>query len=254
MKAKYYLKGVLGFLLLVVVAVGCKKEDEVPEFEALSFDGQEVLAMLPAGLTSSDDEYAQDCVSWIESVVDMSSFIGNMAVPEGAQKTAKKSSAGGDTWSWTWSYGGESFTFYWTYDEDNSKRYWSMDIQFGSGPMYDYIDAWETLDGTQGEVTYNFNWVVIYDGDPMDYEDLYWQYSWTLDSSGAYHLHWWWDSSDPEFDFFLHYEVIIYADGSGTIDYYSMDTLFYHMEWDVLGNGSWAWYFGDSSLTGNWTV
>ena len=44
------------------------------------------------------------------------------------------------------------------------------------------------------------------------------------------------------------------ADGSGFIDYYLEDVLFYHMEWDALGNGSWVYYLGDSELTGTWTA
>ncbi len=255
MKNIFYLKGLIGLLLLAVVAGGCKKEEEPPAFEKMSFDSQEVLSKLPAGLTSSNDEYAQQCVGFIESAVDMSSFMGNMVPPENAQKSDKKSAMAGDTWSWTWSYGGESFTFYWTYDEDNSKRYWSMDIQFGAGPMYDYIDAWEMKDGSQGEMVYNFNWVYIYGGEPEeDYVDLYWKYTWSVDQSGKYQVHWYYDSSDAEYNYYLHFHIVINPDGSGYIDYYSMDALFYHMEWDALGNGSWVYYIGDSEYSGTWTT
>jgi hypothetical protein len=179
-----------------------------------------------------------------------------MEVPENAQKSAKKSAAAGDTWSWSWNYLGQPFTFYWTYDEDNQKRYWSMDVQYGASDRYNYIDAWEYKDGSGGEVIYNFNWVLLYEyeGDPMDYEDLYWKYTWTLDSSGAYHFDWYWDSSDPEYDYFVHYDITVNADGSGTIDYYSAGVLFYAMLWDALGNGSWTWYFGNSIHTGEWTA
>lgn len=125
MKQRHYAKSILGFLVLVLIASGCKKDDPAPEFQELGFDSQEVIAKLASGLVNSTDDHAQDCVDWIESVVDMSSFIDNMEVPEDAQKSAKKSALDdGDTWSWTWAYGGESFTFYWTYGEGSTSVTW----------------------------------------------------------------------------------------------------------------------------------
>jgi hypothetical protein len=257
MKNSVLMKGLTGLSLMAFLAVGCNKEENPPlPSQQLSFDAEEVLAKVPAGLKNSQDEYAQDCYDFIESAVDMSGFISNMEVPDGATKTSKKSAMGGDTWKWTWNYGGESFTFYWTYDEDNSKRYWTMEIQFGSGPRYDYIEAWETKDGRQGEVKYNWGWAALYSGEPVeDYEFLYWRYTWTLDSSGKYHIQFRWDSDDPEYDYFAYYDVVINGDGSGTIDYYYIDQLFYHMEWDIAGNGSWVYYIdGEEFMSGTWTA
>jgi hypothetical protein len=258
MKNSILMKGLAGLLLMALFAAGCNKEEEnpPPPSQALSFNADEVLAMVPAGLRNSQDEYAQDCYDFIESAVDMSGFISNMEVPDGAIKTSKKSAMGGDTWKWTWSYAGESFTFYWTYDEDNSKRYWTMDIQFGSGPRYDYIDAWETKDGKQGEVVFNYGWAAIYSGEPVeDYDFVYWRYTWTLDSSGAYHINFYWDSNDPEYEMLAHYDLLLRADGSGTIDYYFYDELFYHMEWNTVGDGSWAYYIdGEVYMSGTWAA
>ncbi len=250
---KIYLKGFIGLLILSLIVVGCDKEDELPTFEKLSFDGEEVLAKLPSGLTSSSDQYAQECVGLIEDALNMSSFIDNMDVPPNAQRSAKKGS--GDTWTWTWAYGGQSFTFHWTFTEDNAKRYWSMDVSFGDGIQYDYIDAWEMKDGSGGEVVYNFNWVAIYGDEPIeDYVDLYWQYTWNLDSSGNYHFTWTYDTDDPEYAYFMHYDVVVNADGSGEIDYYFFGEPYYHMEWDTAGNGSWAYYFGGIESSGTWTA
>ena len=255
MKTKFYIKGIIGFFTLMMVIGGCKKDEEGPAFEELSFDAEEVLAILPEGLKNSSDEKAELCMSYIESALDMSAFMDNMIPPDGAQKEAKKSTASGDTWSWTWAYGGDSYTFYWSYDEDNTKRYWTMDIQFGAGPRYGYIEAWEMKDGSQGEVIYNFSWVYLYSGETIeDYDDLYWKYSWSVDQSGKYYLDWYWSSSEVEYDYQIHYSIEINPDGSGILDYYLMDVLFYHMEWDTLGNGSWYYYFGDDTLSGSWTV
>lgn len=252
MKTRFRVKGLTGLFLLLFMVVSCDKEEEgPPQFEAVSFDGQEVIDLLPAGLTSSDDEYAKECVSMIESALDMSTFMDGMEVPPDAQKTSKKGTSG--TWSWGWNYMGQMWTFYWTYDEDNTKRYWTMEIQFGDGPRYDYISAWEMMDGSQGEVVYNFNWVAIYDGEE-DYVDLYWKYTWRLDSAGDYYFSWYYDADDEEYDYYLMYDVIVKADGSGSVEYYFFDELYYQMLWDALGNGSWAYLFSGSNLSGTWTA
>jgi hypothetical protein len=256
MKQTIIWKGLAGMAILAVVAAGCKKEEIKPEdLQQFSFDSEKVLDMVPDGLKNSSDSYAQSCYDFIESAVDMSDFIDNMEVPDEATKVSKKSSVAGDTWKWTWyEYGGESITLYWTFEEDNAKRYWTMEIQYGSGPRYDFIEAWETKDGKQGEVIYNFGWAAIYYGEPIEnYEYYYWRYSWSLDNSGAYHLQFSIDSSNPDYEYDLHYDVVINADGSGSVDYYIYDELFYTMTWDTLGNGTWTWYSnGEVIGSGSW--
>ncbi len=242
--------------IMAFVVTGCNKDDDPPdpgELQSLSFDTEEVMALIPEGLKNSNDEYAEQCVGFIESALDMSSFIDNMEVPEGATRSSSKAS--GDYWQWTWNYGGESYTFYWSYEEKNSKRYWSMDIQFGSGPRYSYIDAWETNDGMQGELTYNFQWAYIYEGDEWEDDDfLYWRYTWEQTSAGGYNLSFIWDG-DSDYEVFTRYDCVINPDGSGTIDYYMMDELFYHMDWDVIGNGTWVYYIdGEMFMEGSWSV
>lgn len=251
---KYFPKVWALLMLFAIVFSGCKKEEETPEFAELSFDAEEVMGKLPAGLKSSDDQYAQQAVGYVESALDMSSFIDDMNPPDDAVRSSKKAS--GDSWSWTVSDGSMSYTFYWTYEEDNSKSYWTMDIQFGDGPLFNYIYAWETKDGKQGEVEYNFNWVAAYgEEDPGEFEDLYWRYSWVIDGSGNYTFSMKYDSNDPEFDYLTHYDVVVNSDGSGTVDYYFSDEPFYHMDWDAVGNGSWIYYAdGTEFMSGNWTV
>ena len=174
-----------------------------------------------------------------------------MEITSQTQKTSKKGTSG--TWSWGLDYELEMWTFYWTYDEDNTKDTWTMEIQFGEGPMYDYITAWEMKDGSEGEVIYDFNWAAIYDGEE-DYVDLYWKYTWRLDSSGDYYFSWYYDADDEEYEYYLRYDVVVKSDGSGSIDYYFFDELYYQMLWDALGNGSWGYFFAGSDLSGTWTA
>jgi len=253
MYKNYALRSWVLFLLLVFMFTGCnKEEDETPaNFAELSFDGQEVMDQLPEGLLNSNDEMARECVDMIEQALDMSAFQANLIVPDNAVRSSKKAS--GDTWYWTWNYMGEIWTFYWTYSEDAAKNYWNMQIQYGNGEKYDYITAWEYKDGSGGEVVYSFNWVLIYE-DCDDYEDLHWTYHWNVDSSGNYHFGWTYDSDDLEVSYYLKYDIVVNADGSGMLDYYLNDSLFYHIEWDTAGNGSWIYYLGDYTQSGSWSA
>lgn len=247
-------RGCIVVFLFAILFAGCNKEgDELPpEFSEFSFDEQEVIDMLPDGLLASNDPKAQECIVMINEALDMSAFQDNLEVPDNAIRSSKKSS--GDTWSWTFSYGGETWTFYWTYSEDGSKEYWDMEIQYGDGDRYDYLTAWVMKDGSAGEVIYSFNWVQLYDQEYMGYTDLHMTFSWSMDSSGAYHFAWTYEGISTEYDYIMEYSFLINADGSGELDYYYYDQLFYHMEWDAAGNGSWNYYFGGIEESGTWTV
>lgn len=252
MNRNFLFRGWAVLFMFAILFAGCSKdEEEVPEdFAEFSFDSQAVIDQLPSGLKTSTDDQAQNCVDMIESALDMSDFMDNMEVPDNAVKTSKKSS--GDTWQWTWSYGGEVWTFYWTYSEDSSKKYWTMQIQYGAGDKFDYISAWEKKDGTGGQLVYSFNWVNIYDGEYTDYVDLHWIYNWSIDANGNYHIDWEYESGETEIDNFMSYDILINADGSGSVEYYMNDVLLYHMEWDAAGNGSWIYYFGEMEQSGTW--
>jgi len=254
MDKRLYLKGWIIFFLFTFLVAGCNKEgDDLPqEFAELTFDEQAVMDRLPHGLLASGDPKAQECVDMIEQALDMSEFRANLIVPDDATRSAKKASGG--TWSWSFPYMGGTWTFYWTYEEDATRHYWTMEIQFGDGERYDYIRAWEMKDGSAGQLIYSFNWILIYQGDYSEYEDLHWTYTWNLDSSGTYTFRWLYDADNEDYEYFLDYQLVIYEDGSGTLDYYYLDGLVYHMEWDADGNGSWHYYFGDLEQTGTWTA
>jgi len=246
--------GILGLAVVTFLMPGCSKDqDPQPEeFQQLSFNSEEVLDMLPEGLTNSTDTYAQFCVSYVSTAVDMSRFIGSMEVPPDAQRSSKKSASGGDTWQWSWSYGGQSFTVFWTFDEDHSKKSWSMDIQYGSGKVFDYVDAWEFKDGSGGEVVYNFNWVGAYDDMSEDSEALNWIYGWTKNGSGDYSINWFWESESMEYDYEAKYDIMIKANGSGSLESFVEDTKVLLMDWDEMGNGTWT--MSENQESGSWTA
>ena len=247
------LRGWLITFIFAVLFAGCNKEDDLPpDFKELSFNDQEVMDRLPDGLLASNDPKAQECVVMIQEALDMSAFQDNLEVPDNAQRLSKKAS--GDTWSWTFSYAGETWTFYWTYSEDSSKEYWIMEIQHGEGDRYDYISAWEMKDGSAGEVVYSFNWVQLYDEEYIDYVDLHMIFRWNVDASENYHFNWTYEGNSTEYEYIMQYNILINADGSGELDFYYYDQLFYHMEWDAAGNGLWHYYFGEAEDSGTWSA
>ncbi len=185
MKTKLASIGFTGLIIFSFLLLSCSKEELSPEFKQMNFESQEVLKKLPSGLMNSNDEHAQECISMINDALDMSEFAGDMEVPDGAEKVTKKSS--GDTWTWSVNAQGYSYTFYWTYSEDASKHNWTMEIQIDGGTKHAYIQAWEYKDGSGGQVKYNFNWTAAVYGS-VEYEDIFWTYTWTLDASGNYDL------------------------------------------------------------------
>jgi hypothetical protein len=257
MKSDFLWKGRVPVLLLGLFLSGCSTDFEVPEdFRPLSFEAEEVLGTLPAGLKHAPDSYAQSCYSYIESAVDMSVFIDNMEIPEDAWRPSVRSAPGVYTWQWNWLYKGGAFTLYWRSEDRGGKRCWSMDIRYGTGPCCDYLDAWETLGGSEGELRWNYGWEDIFTGAfPEDHESEYWRYNWKQESDGSWIIGHTWDSDDPAYDIHLSYDVVIDPDGSGVVDYFLRDELFHHMEWDHRGNGSWLYYEdGEVFLDGTWTA
>ena len=255
MKNVLFIRGMALWLVLIFALAACNKEEDTPpDQQKLLFSSEEVMVLLPDGLKNSDDTNAKTCVGFIESALDMTSFMDNMEVPDNAQKSDFKGT--GDSWQWTWKYSGETMTFYWTYDESGGKRYWTMDISYNNSPRYSYIDAWETLDGSQGEVVWNFAWAAILNDADYDEEDfLFWKYTWNKDASGGYQINFYWDGDGVDYDYIINYSVDINADGSGSLDQYSADQLVYHMEWDALGNGIWSnFYGGEEYGSGSWSA
>ncbi len=260
---KKFYKYFLPILLVIAIAfvTGCKKDDdETPTFESLSFTEEEIINKIPEGLKNSTDENAQACVDAIESAADWSLFYGSLTPPDNAVKVDNKSTSSEGTWKWSYNYDGvHVITYYWTYEETATKHMWTMDIQWDDGPLFNFIDAWELKDGTQGEVKYNFQWACAYENQYYEdcYDDIFWIYTWNKNANGVINFTFKYESSEVEYSYYYKYELVLNPNGSGTLDYYWLDDYWhYHYEWDALGNGSWVWYTEGSTISGegSWTV
>lgn len=245
----------LAMLMILALIHSCSKDDTddfAREFESIAFDSEVITDMLPDNLKNSDNSYAQQVVAYVESATDFAAFSHAFTPPENAVKVGKKST---ESYTWSWNYDGTHImTMYWTYSEDATKNYWDVEIQFNDGERYSYVSAWEMKDGTAGEIYYNFAWICVWDESEEDCENIYWKYSWSVDDSGNYEFTYLIESEDDEFETTLKYITKVNADGSGQVDYFFYDELYYHFEWDAVGNGSWVWYYGESEQSGTWSV
>ena len=257
-----YLPKSIILLLFLVLVISCSKDDkntdnntpEEKEFQEIAPIEEDVMALLPEGLINSTDPNAQSTISLIESALSWTSFQDQLIPPQEATlvelKSASTSSEVTYTWKWKYTYQ-YTMTMYWTYKEDDQKEYWEILIQYNDGPKYKYLEAWQSKTGVQGQLIYNFAWICAFD-DTEVCDELNWTYNWNMDASGNYHFSF--TYAGTELADYLKYDVDINADGSGTIDYYSLGILYYHAEWDAIGNGSYIYYSGASEISGTWTV
>lgn len=238
----------------------CSKDDDPPKapaFEETSFDHEAILAKVPEGLKNSDDTYAQSCYGYIQQALSWNAFSSVLTPPEGAEQVSSKSTDDGRvTYRWSAVYGDWTYTYYWTYEKTSTQHVWTIEFQFNDGPAYPYLTLTELLDGTGGTAEYNFNWLCYFaDEDSESCEDLRYFYTWEAESDGTYRLNWSWESGTSDVTYFLSYEIVLNADGSGNLEYYSEDELLYSMEWDAVGNGSWVFYLdGETYMSGSWSV
>jgi hypothetical protein len=256
---KHTIKITTLLLLVLAFVVSCSKDDSTDsggQYEAFAFQADEVINKVPQGLKNSDNPYAEDCYEAIEQAVDMSSFVALMEPPANAQVVNTKSTEGSVTYTWTETYDGQTYTYIWIYSDDATKNYYTMQIQINGGPIYNFVDAWEFKDGNKGQVKFNFNYIYCsyYTDYEFECEDLYWTYTWEITASGRYNFSYYIDSGIDDYSYSLRIDIVLEADGSGSIDYYSADELFWHMEWDSIGNGSYTYYYGGYEESGSWTV
>ncbi len=246
-------------ILPVLIAIlafnfSCSKDDEseIREFETIGFDSEVVMEKLPEGLKSSDDEHAQMAVDYVESAIDWGDFSDHLTPPEDAVKAGKKSS---ETYTWTWNYGGAYvLTMWWTYHDDAQKNYWDIDIQYNGTDRYNYLSAWESKDQRSGQIMYNYQWVCAMDDASTDCEDVFWSYDWNVDNNDNYIFNFVVEAEEDGAANSMKYETKVNNDGSGSVKYYIYGDLFYDLNWDSAGNGSWIYYPGENQMSGSWTV
>jgi len=224
-------------LLMAVVALvfvsSCNKDDDNSsdgsDFKKPAAAETVSKIEIPAGLQNSTDVHAQVASAYIQSAVAMTQAFSSFEVPAGATESTTKSTNGTHTWYWT----DGSSSFWMSYWEDALKYYWKYEIEIAGSSKFTVLTAEEKKDGTGGEVKY----YAAADAIALTYTWAYVNNVLTV---------------NMEADGFS-IEIVINADGSGTVDYQAGEDTF-NIEWDAAGNGSITGTSGGESYSYTWTV
>lgn len=240
------------FTVILASLSGCSKDKTKPadNYKLPSFVDSTFNLNVPEGLKNSPDMHAKYVVSEIQSVTDLSGFLGNFVPPDNATEN-------NGFYQWSISYDGNTITFYWQYKEETDKNTWTEQVQFNDSTKYDFVSAWESKTSRTGQVIYNFNWTCAdpnnNSGDQNNCQALNYTYSWNTSSDGTFTFKKDWQSSQSTTDVY-NYDFVINADGSGSLKEYNQGNLYMDIEWDNQGNGTWTQYTGDTSQSGSWSV
>lgn len=246
-------------LLLLAVAIfafSCSKDEEKPSLEkkAISLaEGDQVIAA-PAALLSSDDPQAQLAAAWIMQANAMSSYLHYFNMPAGAQKSEAPITASngrvkdaGDhvTYIWNDAQSGQSVAF--QVSEESDRYVFEIFLKLEAGADFlKYFHAEEKKDRSNG-------FMKIYDifGIYGDDASVVWiNYEWSRVGS-IFNL--------TMTEYSESFEVDITYDQNtkaGSVAYYFDGVKEYSLTWDASGNGTWAYYNEEGTITesGTWTA
>jgi hypothetical protein len=235
---KKILSIVLIFSLFSIIFSSCKKtesETQKPVYEAPKIGGTDgKVVTVNSHLSSSTNQYAQQCNGYLETVNNISTYLNMMTPPSNAQFVPNKSVG---TYTWTWSAGG--VTVWMTMTETATKYTWTYDIDYQGTGRITYIYAEENKDGSSG--------LMNFFGGYSTTATI--QYTWTVAADGTINFVALVGSESSSFKYIVNAK----PDGSGSVDFYTNAVLFYHIIWNTDGSGSWVYYYGDQSLSGTWS-
>jgi hypothetical protein len=242
-------------LAAAIFAFSCSKDEE-PSLEkrAISLAESDQVIPAPSALLTSDDPYAQMAAGWIMQANAMSSYLYFLEMPSGAQKSEARITASngrvkdaGDhvTYIWTDQQSGYSVAF--QVSEETDRYVFEIFLKIEAGTEFlKYFHAEEKKDRSEG-------FMKIYDifGIYGDDASVVWiNYEWTR-AGNIFNL------SITEYS--ESFEAAITVDlGSktGSVTYYLEGVKKYTLTWDGAGNGTWAYYNEEGTVTesGTWTA
>ncbi len=226
-------------LLLVFLVTGCSDDEKTTdEFEGPEWTVDPVE--VPENMAQSDDPFAQMAVGYVDLANGFSAYGGFFAPPARALCSVNRDGE----WEYTWSDGSLTVTLIIT--ETSDYYYWKIYFDGTDGTTtfdnFLFIEAEQTIDGSSGSL-------YIYDPGQTGYAFMW---SWEIDADGAYHF-------TCEFFEDFKIEVVINADGSGSVEFYDYGTAGYwrnfRIEWTAEGSGEWWEYdeAGNEIAHGTWT-
>ncbi|MEQ8928010.1 MAG: hypothetical protein RLO81_19490 [Fulvivirga sp.] len=243
------------FLLFVIALTSCKDdEDSTPaqslENAELSFSASETPIELPAAMLSSDDPVAQQAVGYVQQINSMTNQLSLFDVPAGATKSTtpigKKSSDNGRT--------EEDYLVYTYTDGDYSVAYqisettthYVFELFWKLSPESDYIK----IVGAQESKLIREGFLEYFDFSGQNQNEFVFRYEWSEDPNGVLYF----DLLTANDAFRIN--AIINPNNSGSINYYADGDLFYTINWNADGSGSWIQFDseGNSVNSGEWSA
>lgn len=238
---------------LLSIAFACSDDDDNKptslESAKLSFQNQDNRISPPSGLRSSENEYAQMAVGYIEMANSIGVYTEFMNVPNGATKTSTPITAAngrvGSTQTeylvYIWSDESYGSVAYQLSEQNDSYVFELFFKEVGASEWLKYFHAEEKKDGSIGHM-------VIYDVFTSDEGTEMIRYDW--ERSGGV-LTFEMTSAESDFYFIMH---INESTGAGDVKYYLDNELFYEMTWDAAGDGTWKYYSeGEVIDEGSWS-
>jgi hypothetical protein len=243
------------FLLLVVAALAfaCSKDDETPALEkqTLSIAGSAEVITAPTAMQTNDNAQAQEALAVISSVNEMSQYLSMLQAPAGAAKSSDRITpsngrvnATGDVVVYIWSDEQYGKIGYQISETSDSYVFEIFLMANGETEWLRYFHAEEKKDRSAG-------FLKVYDIYGFFGEDL----------SGVL-VSYEWNRSGDIFTFtmdanFMGYSaklIINEKTKAGSIVYTIDGLKQYEMSWDAAGNGTWAYYDEEGTVTdqGTW--
>lgn len=252
---KLFMKKTFLLVAITLFIFSCSEEEvdnnQSLEKATLSIAEKDDVVEVPSGLQTSDDPYAMQVNTWVQTANAMSQYFGYFEIPEEAEKVddpivpanGRANLTTEEYLVYKWTDPQSDYGVAYQVSQEVDKYIFQIFFKLPDDPnWYKYVEAEEQKDESAGSF-------VVYGAFNKSSSALL-EYNWTYDD-GTFSFNMINNSSTFEFEMVVNEET-----GAGEIKYYSEGKLDSYMKWDGVGNGSWKVYNSEGELDseGSWTV
>ncbi|ELR73913.1 hypothetical protein C900_00077 [Fulvivirga imtechensis AK7] len=202
---------------------------------------------VPSAMMESTDEKAQLATSYISAANGISQYLANFQPPAGATKSSTPITASNGRMAQTQ----EEYLIYTWSDTEITVAYQISQTtdNYVFEIFFKYKDEAEFVKFIHAEEskTQRKGFMDIYDIYGGTGNEVVFSYAWEEKADGTFHFDF--ESADGGFVM----KLVVNPDKSGSLKYYLSGELYYDINWDAAGNGTWTWY-SDPVESGSWTV
>jgi hypothetical protein len=210
---------VLISFLIITFSSSCKKDEIKPDdIPQPTFSQKSKIVEKPEGLVNSTCPNAQKGSGYFDIINGMLNYFVDIQMPEDAKFLETNPNG---SWTWTWEEG--NFSAWLTYTENETEYIWDYDEDLSS-ERKNRLNVNEKKDGKHGEMK-------VYADNSFNNDTIIADYTWNYTEDGSLNF-----MSD-----FNTYKIIvnIKTDGSGDLKYYVETWIWYSVNWNADGSGSW---------------